>query len=334
MTIHEMQNLNRATIEYASTVIVPGMTLVELRQLLFIRVQHFQVFSDGTLIAGMNEYMNYIGNNNQVLVAVIATQHQRLFVVTVHLICVQFYTRNGTFSFLRNIERNAVVVVLHTLLTARIVHQMIENCHVDTGEILMNLNSARWRVLVHPTFLIHGYSVLNIGYRDDGVTIQVAHLPARAVFLLDIPVCDLTVLLQSVLQSVVKALFDIESDFLEIQIYMGCYAVIVMNAHDIGVVLLYQTVFHSWVIGLPYLPNDFLTFLPNFLQCFILDMRFDYIPWLSVWLLSLRSDFQLKAQKFRVMAFQIYDLRFLRADFQSQTIQKPLFRSFEQLDCI
>lgn len=28
-----MQNLNRATIEYASTVIVPGMTLVELRKL-------------------------------------------------------------------------------------------------------------------------------------------------------------------------------------------------------------------------------------------------------------------------------------------------------------
>lgn len=33
MTIHEMQNLNRATIKYASTVIVPGMTLVELRKL-------------------------------------------------------------------------------------------------------------------------------------------------------------------------------------------------------------------------------------------------------------------------------------------------------------
>lgn len=28
MTIHEMQNLNRAAIEYASTVIVPSMTLV------------------------------------------------------------------------------------------------------------------------------------------------------------------------------------------------------------------------------------------------------------------------------------------------------------------
>ena len=33
MTVHKMQNLNRATIEYASTVIVPGMTLVELRSL-------------------------------------------------------------------------------------------------------------------------------------------------------------------------------------------------------------------------------------------------------------------------------------------------------------
>ncbi len=33
MTIHEMQNLNRATIEYASKIIAPGMTLVELRKL-------------------------------------------------------------------------------------------------------------------------------------------------------------------------------------------------------------------------------------------------------------------------------------------------------------
>ena len=33
MTIHEMQNLNRATIEHASKVIVPGMTLIEFRKL-------------------------------------------------------------------------------------------------------------------------------------------------------------------------------------------------------------------------------------------------------------------------------------------------------------
>ncbi len=33
MTIHDMQNLNRATIDYASTVIVPGMRLTELRNL-------------------------------------------------------------------------------------------------------------------------------------------------------------------------------------------------------------------------------------------------------------------------------------------------------------
>ncbi len=33
MTIHEMQNLNRATIEYISSVIAPGMSLIELRKL-------------------------------------------------------------------------------------------------------------------------------------------------------------------------------------------------------------------------------------------------------------------------------------------------------------
>ena len=141
-------------------------------------------------------------------------------------------------------------------------------------------------------------------------------------------------LLQPVLQSVVKALFDIESDFVKVNIHMGCNAVIVMNANDIGVVFLYQTIFHSWVIGLPYLPNNFLAFLPDFLQCFILDMRFYYIPWLPVRFLSLCSDFQLKAQKLGIMAFQIYDFRFLRAGFQSQTFQKPLFRCLEQLDCI
>lgn len=33
MTIHEMQNLSRETIEYASTIIVPGMSLARLRKL-------------------------------------------------------------------------------------------------------------------------------------------------------------------------------------------------------------------------------------------------------------------------------------------------------------
>ena len=109
-------------------------------------------------------------------------------------------------------------------------------------------------------------------------------------------------------QSVVKALFDIESDFVKVNIHMGCNAVIVMNAHDIGVVFLYQTIFHPFIIGLPQLSYDFFAFLPDFQQCFVLDMRFYHIPRLSVRLLSLRSDFQLKAKKFRVMAFQIYDL--------------------------
>ena len=257
----------------------------------------------------MNEDVNHIGNNNQVLITVIPTQRRWLFVMTVHLICFQFHAGNSTLSFLCNIERNAVVVVLFALmLTARIVHQIIENCHVNAGKILMNLYPALWRVLVHPTFLIHGYSMLNIGNRDDSMTIQVTHLPACAIFLLDIPVRDLTFLLQSVLQSVVKALFDIESDFVKVNIHMSCYAVIVVNAYDIGVVLLNQPILHSRVIGLPYLPNDFLAFLPDFQQRLILDMRFYYISWLSVRLFSLCSDFQLEAQKF-LKVYGVFDSR-------------------------
>ncbi len=69
--------------------------------------------------------------------------------VTVHLICFQFHTGNSAFSFLCNIERNAVVVVRYALLTARIVHQIIKDSHIDTGKILVNLKSTLWRVLVY-----------------------------------------------------------------------------------------------------------------------------------------------------------------------------------------
>ena len=33
MTIHDMQNLNRATMEYISSIIIPGMSLIEVRDL-------------------------------------------------------------------------------------------------------------------------------------------------------------------------------------------------------------------------------------------------------------------------------------------------------------
>ena len=71
-------------------------------------------------------------------------------------------------------------------------------------------------------------------------------------------------------------------------------------------VTLVSTLF-AFIIGLPQLSYDFFAFLPDFQQCFVLDMRFYHIPRLSVRLLSLRSDFQLKAQKLGAMALQIYD---------------------------
>ena len=56
----------------------------------------------------MDKDMNNVRYNNQVLVAVITTQSNRLLMVAIHLVCFQLPSRNSTFSSLRNEERNAV----------------------------------------------------------------------------------------------------------------------------------------------------------------------------------------------------------------------------------
>ena len=93
--------------------------------------------------------------------------------------------------------------------------------------------------------------MLNISNRDDCMTVQIAYFSACAVLFLDIPVCDFSFLLQSVLSSVVKALFDIKSDFLNIDVHMGCYAVIVVIAYQVGVVFLNEPILHALIVGLP-----------------------------------------------------------------------------------
>lgn len=65
-------------------------------------------------------------------------------------------------------------------------------------------------------------------------------------------------------ESVVKALFDIKSDFVNIEVYMGCDAIVVVDTDKIRIVLLYQSVFHLGVIGATYLTDDFLAPCPNF----------------------------------------------------------------------
>ena len=65
-------------------------------------------------------------------------------------------------------------------------------------------------------------------------------------------------------ESVVKALFDIKSDFVNIEVYMGCDAIVVVDTDKIRIVLLYQSVFHLGVIGATYLTDDFLAPCPLF----------------------------------------------------------------------
>ena len=69
---------------------------------------------------------------------------------------------------------------------------------------------------------------------------------------------------------------------MNISVYMGRNAVIIVDSYDVGIVFLNQPVFHPRVIGLPQLPNDFFALVPNFQQCLVLDVCLNYKPFRAV----------------------------------------------------
>ena len=91
-------------------------------------------------------------------------------------------------------------------------------------------------------------------------------------------------------ESVVKALFDIKSDFVNIEVYMGCDAIVVVDTDKIRIVLLYQSVFHLGVIGATYLTDDFLAPCPNFFQRLITHMSLYHIPLTAIRLFALLAN--------------------------------------------
>ena len=70
------------------------------------------------------------------------------------------------------------------------------------------------------------------------MTAQIPYFSTRPIFFCDISVSNFPFLFQSVFQSVVKALFDIVSDFLNVPVYVRCYAVIIVDSYNIRIVLL------------------------------------------------------------------------------------------------
>lgn len=108
--------------------------------------------------------------------------------MAVYLIGIQSNSRYRTFSFLRNVECNSIIVIFNTSLSRRSIHQMIHNRQIKSCQILMNLSPAFWRIRIHSIFPIHGHSVLNIRYGDNCVSIQISDFAASPVFFLDIPV--------------------------------------------------------------------------------------------------------------------------------------------------
>ena len=71
-----------------------------------------------------------------------------------------------------------------------------------------------------------------------GVTVQIPHFAALSILFPDISVGNGSLFLQPVFQSVIKALFDILSDCLEIQIYMRCNTIIIVYSYQIRIIFL------------------------------------------------------------------------------------------------
>ena len=69
---------------------------------------------------------------------------------------------------------------------------------------------------------------------------------------------------------------------MEIRVHVGGDTIVIVYAYDISVILLYQPVFHAFIIGLPQLAYDLFAFVVDFLQRFFLHVCFDHITWLPV----------------------------------------------------
>ena len=66
--------------------------------------------------------------------------------MAVYLVGIQSNSRYRTFSFLRNVECNSIIIIFNTLLSRRSIHQMIHNRQIKSCQILMNLSPAFWRI--------------------------------------------------------------------------------------------------------------------------------------------------------------------------------------------
>ena len=181
----------------------------------------------------------------------------------------------------------------------------MQNINVHTFQIFMNFFTSLWCIFVDTPFLVHGDTVLNVCYWHDSVTADKSHLTACSVLFSDIAVCNCTLFGYPVFQPVVKALFDIISDFLKIQINVCCYAIVIMNTYQIGVIHLNQLVLHSCVIGLSYFTDYLFRISLDFRKFLFLDVRLHNIFRLSLFGFALFPYFQLKAEKFGIVAFQV-----------------------------
>lgn len=118
----------------------------------------------------MNQDMDCFRDQHQISILVAAALLSRELMVTMNVSNFKRLFGNGTTPMLDAVQRQPVVVQLHTGKLHRVPHEVVQNAHIYGFQIFVDTLTAFFRVLVHFTPLIERCFGLDMPYWDNRLT--------------------------------------------------------------------------------------------------------------------------------------------------------------------
>ena len=130
--------------------------------------------------------MDCFRDQHQISILVAAALLSRELVVTMNVSNFKRLFGNGTTPMLGAVQRQPVVVQLHTGKLHRVPHEIVQNAHIYGFQIFVDTSAALFRVLVHFTPFVEWRFGLDVSYWDNRLTAHIAKLPTPSIPFRDI----------------------------------------------------------------------------------------------------------------------------------------------------
>ena len=114
--------------------------------LLGVQIECFCFIFDMGVIGIMNQPMNGGCDQYQILIIVSSSTMLRDFMMTVDVVWRKLDTTDCTYSFLRRVQGQPVIIKFNRLGEDRVSHQMMEHPHVYPFQFFVNQRPALFRV--------------------------------------------------------------------------------------------------------------------------------------------------------------------------------------------